>query len=448
MNKRKTLLVFLTLILATLLLGACATAGSPDSTDTPGGPTPPAGNETPGADETPSLGNIPSEASNAVEAAIEKLADQLGVDLSSVTVVSVEQKDWPDACLGAAGPEEMCAQVITPGYLVVLEVNGARYEVRTDLTGGNVRIVPGAVGEALETLAGKLGLDTNALQTLSVERMEWSDACLGVRAPKEVCAQVITPGYRVELQANGKTYVYHTDESGQKVVLAEFPLPETGSAPLVWSEFDELGCQLLVVDTDQVTFGPCEGDLTTIPFPLDLNNSDLGTFIEQFGSFEVDVAGGKLKFQGQGTETATPAQQRMIAEWARLSRQIAETGRFEPETGRVILWHREGGIAGFCEDLSLYITGMAVASSCKGNQQTGPEPIFLDTEDLEQFYEWVDSIKAFQFQQTDPATADAMTTTLEFEGQGEEEAFDDVKQDLLDFAARVYQQASTSQPNK
>lgn len=439
MKKRKTYLVFLTVILAALFLGACATAGSPDSTETPGG------NGTPGADETPSLGFIPPEASEAVEAATKMLAGQIGVDLSSVSVVSVDKQDWPDACLGAAGPEEMCAQVITPGYLVVLEVNGARYEVRTDLTGGNVRIVPGAVGEVLKSLAAKLGVDTNMLQTLRVERMEWSDACLGVRAPKEVCAQVITPGYLVELQANGKSYVYHTDETGQKVVLAEFPLPETGSAPLVWSEIDELGCQLLVVDTNQVTFGPCEGNLTTIPFPLDLNNSDLGKFIEQFGSFEVDVAGGKLKFQGQGTETATPAQQRMIAEWARLTRQITETGRFDPEMGRVILWHREGGIAGFCDDLSLYITGMAVASSCKGNQPAGPEPIFLGAEDLEQFYEWVDGTKPFQLEQKDPATADAMTVTLEFEGQGEEEATEDVKQDLLDFTARVYQQAITGQ---
>jgi hypothetical protein len=56
-------------------------------------------------------------------------------------VVSFEQTDWQDACLGLGGPEESCAQVVVPGFRVVLEVNGQQYEIRTDQTGEVIRQV-------------------------------------------------------------------------------------------------------------------------------------------------------------------------------------------------------------------------------------------------------------------------------------------------------------------
>lgn len=65
-------------------------------------------------------------------------AQQLGVDAEAVAVVAVESVDWPDACLGVSQPDVMCAQVITPGYRVVIEVNGDQYEYHTDATGGQI----------------------------------------------------------------------------------------------------------------------------------------------------------------------------------------------------------------------------------------------------------------------------------------------------------------------
>lgn len=68
------------------------------------------------------------------------LADELAATTADIQVVSTEQVEWPNACLGLAQEGEMCAEVITPGFLVTLEVNGEQYQVRTDETGGNVRI--------------------------------------------------------------------------------------------------------------------------------------------------------------------------------------------------------------------------------------------------------------------------------------------------------------------
>ena len=40
--------------------------------------------------------------------------------------------EWSDASLGRPQPGMMYAQVITPGYLVVLEADGQQYTYHTD----------------------------------------------------------------------------------------------------------------------------------------------------------------------------------------------------------------------------------------------------------------------------------------------------------------------------
>lgn len=52
------------------------------------------------------------------------------------TLVSVERTEWPDSCLGAARPDEVCAQVITPGYRIVVRRDGKQLEYHTELNGG------------------------------------------------------------------------------------------------------------------------------------------------------------------------------------------------------------------------------------------------------------------------------------------------------------------------
>lgn len=76
----------------------------------------------------------------AVAEAQRVLAEQLGVSVDDIEVVMTEPVEWADACLELGEADEMCAQVITPGWRVTLSVNGEQYEVRTDDTGANVRI--------------------------------------------------------------------------------------------------------------------------------------------------------------------------------------------------------------------------------------------------------------------------------------------------------------------
>lgn len=74
-----------------------------------------------------------------VTAAIGALARGLGIDPGSVDVLHYEAMDWPDACLGLPTPGEACAEIGISGWRVALSVAGEEYELRTDLTGSQVR---------------------------------------------------------------------------------------------------------------------------------------------------------------------------------------------------------------------------------------------------------------------------------------------------------------------
>lgn len=86
------------------------------------------------APAAPAAGAAPvSPGSEAAQAtAIADLAKQTGVPADQITVVSVDPMEWPDTSLGCPQEGMMYAQVITPGYLIVLETQGQQYEYHTD----------------------------------------------------------------------------------------------------------------------------------------------------------------------------------------------------------------------------------------------------------------------------------------------------------------------------
>jgi len=78
-------------------------------------------------------------------------------------------------------------------------------------------IVDLASGDLAETY----GLAPNAVEVVSVEAIDWPDASLGCPQPGMAYAQVVTPGLRITLRAEGWTYTYHADLAGQVVLCAQ-----------------------------------------------------------------------------------------------------------------------------------------------------------------------------------------------------------------------------------
>lgn len=65
--------------------------------------------------------------------------------------------------------------------------------------------------------AAVLGVEQDEIELADVAEVEWPDASLGCPEQGMMYAQVITPGYRVVVQAAGETLEYHTDNQGNFV---------------------------------------------------------------------------------------------------------------------------------------------------------------------------------------------------------------------------------------
>ncbi len=55
---------------------------------------------------------------------------------------------------------------------------------------------------------------------LSVNKVDWSDSCLGIVDPAASCLAAITPGYNLTIYAGESEYEIHTTEDGSHVVKA------------------------------------------------------------------------------------------------------------------------------------------------------------------------------------------------------------------------------------
>jgi hypothetical protein len=75
----------------------------------------------------------------AVEETVYFASMKFGVAENEIEVVSIEEKEWPDGCLGLAGPEEICTQAIVPGYEIILMVEGEYQVFRSDEDGMVIR---------------------------------------------------------------------------------------------------------------------------------------------------------------------------------------------------------------------------------------------------------------------------------------------------------------------
>jgi len=94
--------------------------------------------------ESPSIENTPTTETEpeAVLKARDFLAAELGISVDEITTISFKAVEWSDSCLGLGGADEICAQMITPGYGVLLEAQGQQYELHTNTTGSVIRQAP------------------------------------------------------------------------------------------------------------------------------------------------------------------------------------------------------------------------------------------------------------------------------------------------------------------
>jgi hypothetical protein len=94
------------------------------------------------------------------------------------------------------------------------------------------------------------------------------------------------------------------------------------------------------------------------------------------------------------------------------------------ELGGGYVYRREGGIAGFC-DVVTVLAGTATVASCATDPPEVVSEVTLTAEQSQQVLTWLEELKTFDYENADKAVADAMTVSIVFNGEGDNEATDE-----------------------
>src|SRR4026208_1364518 len=124
MRRNMPKILILSLVSASLVLAACGSGGA----------------EAVATQVIPALEDVlPPDAALNIR---NQVSEILGVPVESIQLKSVEPTDWPNVCLGLPEPEEVCNEVVTPGWLLVFTADGQEYRFRADQTGTVIRQEP------------------------------------------------------------------------------------------------------------------------------------------------------------------------------------------------------------------------------------------------------------------------------------------------------------------
>jgi hypothetical protein len=194
----------------------------------------------PAALPTPSQGDVASIAPpQLLNMAQLQLALHLKASPANLLLQSAGAKDWPDGALGCPKDGQLYPQVVTPGFLLIFTdaAQSVQYPVHTGpstaqmllcangqpvdlsiksavaLAGPDARL--GQLARA--ALAQELAVAEADITVVAVEETEWRDSSLGCPKPGMNYLQVITPGYKITLEAQGKRYEYHSDTNRRVV---------------------------------------------------------------------------------------------------------------------------------------------------------------------------------------------------------------------------------------
>lgn len=184
----------------------------------------------------------------------------------------------------------------------------------------------GPVEEAvIKQLAANLGLEESDITVITSEETEFGDACLGVVMEGVMCAQVVTSGWVIVLEADGIQYEYHTSEDGSRV--------QPASLALVWKREGGIAgfCNVLTAFRSGEVFttdckAQAEGRMGTLADLLtSRERQQFSDWTTKFGEVNLDASDPKgvsdrmsvtLDFFGMGTKSPTESEEQVLFDFA------------------------------------------------------------------------------------------------------------------------------------
>lgn len=267
---------------------------------------------------------------------------------------------------------------------------------------------------AVEHLASTLDIPVDEIRVVSTEAVEWPDGCLGIQHPGMQCTQAIVPGYRIMLEAKGEQFEMRTNESGSQVAQAS-------GAPLGLME-EAIIAQLasnLRLEPDKISIVSS----SDVEFP----DSCLGVAVMEEVCAQTIVPGKIIALEANDLQFEYHIS--------------ADGSRVQPAT-LAFMWKREGGIAGFCNGMTVFLSGEVYAMDCK-SQPTGAMQVFADLVSpaaQEEFFQWIAKSGEHSLDESDPeGVSDRMVVTIDFYGTGSGKLSEAERQELFQFAQDLYQ---------
>lgn len=166
----------------------------------------------------------------AIDTARTTLAGHTGIPAEHIELLQVHAQTWPDASLGCPQPDQMYAQVVTEGHVVVLKAGNRSYPVH--VASGHAVVCESMPGtprparreyaisrasleameiQARQDLAGKLGIEPRAVHQIFTEQHDWPDQRLGCPHLDEPEQAQPARGFVIGLEVDARLYRYHTD---------------------------------------------------------------------------------------------------------------------------------------------------------------------------------------------------------------------------------------------
>jgi len=282
-------------------------------------------------------------------------------------------------------------------------------------TQGTNEMTPAQIA-ALTHLSETLNLPADQINLVSIEAVTWPDGCLGVQKMGVMCTQALVKGFKIIFEADGKEYEVHTNETGSSVVLASGQeannLIET---TLIKQLAGNLG-----LDTGAISVISNE--------PVEFSDACLGVMMQDVMCAEVITPGSIVILEVDGIQ---------------YEYHVSENGsRIQPAT-LALTWKREGGIAGFCDSLTVFLSGEVYGNQCKSqpNGTMGTFANLLSSDEKDQFNTWIDEYGSVTLDASDPkGVADGMTNIIVLFGNGKGKPGKPIEGDIFAWAQKLFQQ--------
>ena len=275
----------------------------------------------------------------AQQMAVSSLSRTLNLPADQISVISTDAVTWPDGCMGIQRIGVMCMRGPVPGFKIVLQANGKQYEFHTNEDGtsvlpvGGLQVSGSAEDAAKKQLASMQGIDPNQISVVSDADVEWSDSCLGVAQEGIMCAQIVTPGHIIVLEANSVQYEYHTNSDGSEIQPATILLTWKQSGGIA-GRCDEMTIYL----SGEIHASSCMQTKDTSMKDLFTSDdqSQLDNWSVKFGNVLIDLSDPKgaadamtrtMIFNGNGNGQPTQADQQALYNWAQMIYQKLQIGK-------------------------------------------------------------------------------------------------------------------------